>query len=90
LTNETKNNFVTYWDVFKAIFGLLIEMIIIQVFMPDFLNVVLIPTSVATRFVFFIYCFGLITFLLGGWTFFSIWIELPYLLIKKYLLKVKV
>ena len=83
--SEARNRFVTYWDVSKAILGLLIEVIIFQVFIPGHLDVSLIQGStLVTRFVFLVYCVGGVLLLLSGWIFFSFWIELPYLLIKKY------
>jgi hypothetical protein len=83
--SKTKNEYVTYWDISKAVLGLLMEIIILQVFIPGYLDVSLIQNSTqVTRSVFLVYCVGGFALFFSGWVFFSFWIELPYLLIKKY------
>jgi hypothetical protein len=78
---------ITGWDFSKTFMGLFIEHIIFWLLMPSWYNSQLFSTEVLTRSQYLIMILGFGPILFGGWAFFTIYIEVPYFLIKKKIMK---
>jgi hypothetical protein len=73
---------ITGWDFSKTFMGLFIEHIIYWQLIPNWYNSQLFSTEVLTRsqYLIMILCLGPILF--SGWAFFTLYIEVPYVLIR--------